>query len=99
MKNYYTILGIAENATEDEIYMAYKNKIIQFNGLPFHTNQMIQTIKLLKECIYVLGHTIKRQKYDDKLRLRQKIQKEYTNTSRHVDGTKICDRIFSLTFG
>jgi DnaJ-class molecular chaperone len=66
MKDYYEILGITNNATENNIYVSYKNKIAQFNHLPFHTSKMIEDIKSLKEALYVLSDKNKRTKYDNK---------------------------------
>ncbi len=94
MKDYYEILEISRNASEDDIYNAYNTKILQFRHLPFFTNKMIQEIKLLKEALYVLSDEIKRAKYNDKFNRR----KQYEEESRHIDNTKICDRLFSIKF-
>jgi DnaJ-class molecular chaperone len=94
MKNYYNVLNINNNATEDEVYEAYKLKISQFNHLPFHTTKMITEIKLLKEALYVLGDNIKRNKYDNKF---NKL-KQYEEEGKMNDNTKVCDRLFSITF-
>ncbi len=93
MKNYYEILGISNDASENDIYIAYKNKISQFNHLPFHTSQMIYEIKSLKEALYVLGNNIKREKYDDKINKFNKYFEEGT-----YDNTQICNRLFSIKF-
>jgi DnaJ-class molecular chaperone len=93
--NYYEILNVNINATEDEIYQAYNIKIAQFNHLPFHTNKMIVEIKLLKEAIYVLGDEIRRKKYNNKY---EKIIQYEEMNNKSVDNTKICDRLFSITF-
>ena len=95
MKNYYEILSINNNATEEKIYDAYRNKISQFNHLPFHTQKMIAEIKLLKEALYVLGDDIKRQKYNKKI---EKLEQYYTE-DKVINNTKICDRLFSIKFG
>lgn len=95
MKNYYEILSINNNATEEQIYDAYRNKISQFNHLPFHTPKMIAEIKLLKEALYVLGDDIKRQKYNKKI---EKLEQYYTE-DKVINNTKICDRLFSIKFG
>ena len=58
--NYYEILNIKYNATEEDIYNSYNNKIAQFNHLPFHTQKMIEEIKLLKEALYVLSDNVRR---------------------------------------
>ncbi len=92
--NYYNILGIENTATDDEIYNAYRLKIGQFNHLPFHTHKMINEIKLLKEALYVLANEKKRKKYDIKFNKTNK----YIEDSRIIDNTKICDRLFSITF-
>ena len=85
MKNYYIILNLDESASEEEIYTSYKNKIAQFNGLPFHTSKMIYNIKELKEAIYILGNKYNRKKYN-------LIYKKYDN-----ENTKIFDRMFSIS--
>jgi DnaJ-class molecular chaperone len=93
MKNYYDILNVKKEASENEIYKAYRDKISQFNGLPFLTKQMSTEIKELKVAIYILGDEIKRQKYNIKMGKRKPI---IQNNS--VENTKICDRLFSITF-
>lgn len=94
MKNYYNILDVDNNVSEDEIYEAYKNKISQFNNLPFHTPKMITEIKLLKEALYVLGDNDRREKYDRKcLKMQQ-----YNEEGRQIDNTKVHDRLFSINF-
>ncbi len=94
LKNYYEILNINNNASEEEIFQSYKLKIAQFNHLPFHTPKMIIEIKLLKEALYVLGDKSKRQKYNIKFAK----MNQYNEESKHIDNTKVCDRLFSITF-
>jgi DnaJ-class molecular chaperone len=97
MKDYYEILDISLDASEDEIYDAYNKKIVQFKHLPFFTNQMIKEIKLLKEAIYVLGDENKRYKYNILIeQLNNK--KQYEEEGRHIDNTKVYDRLFSIKF-
>ncbi len=88
--NYYDILNISTNVSEEEIYTAYRNKISQFNNLPFLTEKMIQEIKLLKQSIYVLGDQKKKFKYD------KKYTKYLDSEEPNIDNTKISDRIFSI---
>jgi DnaJ-class molecular chaperone len=88
MKNYYDILEIGMTATKENIYDAYKNKISQFNSLPFHTQKMINEIKTLKEALYILGNTEKRKIYNKKITLQ--------NITDDFDNTKICNRLFSI---
>jgi DnaJ-class molecular chaperone len=94
MKDYYEILCINNNASEDQIYEAYRNKISQFNHLPFHTPKMISEIKLLKEALYVLSNEDRKNKYDNKI---EKL-KQYNIEGRNIDSTKICNRLFSVTY-
>ena len=93
MKNYYDILNVKKDASENEIYKAYRDKISQFNGLPFLTKQMSVEIKELKVAIYILGDEIKRQKYNIKMGHKKPIQ-----PNNSIENTKICDRLFSITF-
>ena len=93
LKNYYNILDIDEKATEEDIYNSYRKKISQFNGLPFHTQQMISIIKELKEAIYILGNINKRQKYNLKLINNLK----YTQ-SNYNENTQIYNRTFEKIF-
>jgi DnaJ-class molecular chaperone len=94
MINYYNILGLELYANEKDIYTAYREKIGQFNNLPFLTKTMIDEIKMIKSAIYILGDEYKKNKYDEKY----KRYKDYEATNRQVDGTKICDRLFSIRF-
>ncbi len=95
MKDYYSILSVNNNASENEIYEGYKIKIARFNNLPFHTKQMIEDIKNLKEALYILSDNNKRHKYDIKL---NETNKYTTDDSNPFDNTKICDRLFSIKF-
>ncbi len=95
MIDYYNILSIKINATEKEIYTAYREKISQFNNLPFLTNKMINEIKKLKEALYVLSNNEKKNKYDKKL---NKYNEYLIDNDNDKVNTKICDRLFSIKF-
>ena len=95
IKNYYEILGLSFDAPEDQIFISYREKINQFNSLPFLTKNMISDIKLLKEAFYILSDVIKRDRYIKKY----KKYKDYESTNRTIDNTKICDRLFSIIPG
>ncbi len=90
--NYYSILNINVTAKESEIFDAYRNKISQFNHLPFLTEKMVKEIKLLKMAIYILGDKEKKYKYD------KKFTKYLDMEEPQTDNTKISDRIFSINF-
>ncbi len=95
MKDYYSILGINKDANDSQVQKAYKIKIARFNNLPFHTKQMIEEIKTLKEAYYILSDKQKCLKYNIKLEEYNKYKNEDDNP---FDNTKICDRLFSITF-
>ena len=95
MKNYYEILGLEFNVPESEIFKNYREKINQFNGLPFLTKDMINDIKLLKESFYILSDVKKREVYIKKY----KRYRDYESTNKTIDNTKICDRLFSIVPG
>lgn len=97
MKDYYEILETSINASTDDIYNAYNSKIVQFNHLPFFTNKMIKEIKLLKEALYVLSDKNKRYKYNILIN-KYYNQKQYEEEGRHIDNTKVYDRLFSIKF-
>ncbi len=97
MKDYYKILEILENASEDDIFNAYNKKIVQFKHLPFFTTKMIQEIKLLKEALYVLSDNNKRNKYNILMTQYNNIH-QYKEEGRHIDNTKIYERLFSIKF-
>ena len=61
IKNYYEILGLPFNAPEEDIFKSYREKISQFNNLPFLTKNMINDIKLLKEAFYILSDVQKKR--------------------------------------
>ena len=98
MKDYYKILNIKKThsisttyslkiSDDDDIKLFYKNKILIFKDLPFLTKQMISDIKDCKEAYYVLSDKTRKTKYD-----------KLINNLSDKDNTKICDRLFSLTF-
>ena len=96
MKDYYNLLGIVNTDELDtkQLKKIYNTQISKFIGLPFLTKQMIGDIKNIKEAFFVLSNNTMKQKYDKKLKLFNQLN----NDTRHIDNTKICDRLFSVTF-
>ena len=96
MKDYYNLLGIVNTDELDtkQLKKIYNTQISKFIGLPFLTKQMIGDIKNIKEAFFVLSNNTMKQKYDKKLKLFNQLN----NDTRHIDNTKICDRLFSITF-
>jgi hypothetical protein len=94
MKDYNKILDITNNSTDDEIDKSYKTKLERFRNLPFLTTQMKVEVKDLHEAHYVTSNSILRKKYYKKFNKETK----YMDETRNIDNTKICDRLFSITF-
>jgi hypothetical protein len=103
MKDYYKILNIdsesisKKNIKPHDLDTFYKNKINRFKNLPFLTKDMKDDIKDIKEAYYVLSNNVLRNKYNEKYK-----KKEETiianDDNKYIDNTKICNRLFSLTF-
>jgi DnaJ-class molecular chaperone len=90
MNNYYLLLNINKEATNEEITEAYKLKISQFKNLPFLTSTMKEEIKELKKALYILSDDERRQQYNNI------INNDYETNDDLKENTKICDRLFSL---
>ena len=76
MKNYYEILNIDVNSSYEDIQYTYNEKIKQFTGLPFLTNEMKTIIKNLKEAKYVLLDEERRNRYNNLLQPIEEIIEE-----------------------
>ncbi len=64
-RDYYEILGVAKNASEDEIKKAYRKKAIQFHPDKNPGNKESEEhFKEAAEAYEVLSHSEKRQRYD-----------------------------------
>jgi hypothetical protein len=101
MKDYYNILNISiDNFNKDLLKEAYKNKISQFNDLPFFTKTMIADIKSIKEALYIFNDDKLKELYDVKYKKMIDTNKDNTNKTidNKIDNTKICDRLFSIKF-
>jgi DnaJ-class molecular chaperone len=66
MKDYYKILGVAENSTEAEIKQAFRKLAFKFHPdkNPGHEKQAEIEFKEINEAFGVLGDANKRQQYD-----------------------------------
>jgi DnaJ-class molecular chaperone len=67
MDNYYELLNINNNASFENINIAYENAISKYNNLTFLLPQQISEIKKLKTALYILTNPELKNKYDNKL--------------------------------
>ena len=64
-KNYYQILGVASNATQDQIRSAYRREATRLH--PDHSGADCGPFLVLQEACEVLGDPARRRAYDDQL--------------------------------
>ena len=76
MKNYYEILNIDVNSSYEDIQNTYNERIKQFIGLPFLTNEMKSIIKNFKEAKYVLLDEERRNRYNNLLQNTEEVIEE-----------------------
>lgn len=67
MDNYYQLLNINNNASFENIKIAYENAISKYNNLTFLLPQQISEIKKLKTALYVLTNSELKNKYDNQM--------------------------------
>lgn len=96
MNNYYKILGVPVNATEEHIKRAYREKAKQFHPDVSHVRGSNIRFQLLGEAYQTLIHKDKRRRYDIKLKygIETRIQdrdkehyKRYGTSGRQRPGT------------
>ena len=63
MNNFYELFEISNSASINDVKLAYKNKINEFNYLPFLTDEQIYQIKTLKIGLHILTNNELRKKY------------------------------------
>lgn len=64
-KNYYHILGVASNATQDQIRSAYRREAKRLH--PDHTGGGCEPFRDVQEAYEVLGDPLRRRTYDDEV--------------------------------
>ena len=63
-KNYYSILGLSQNATEDEIKKSYKKLAMKFHPDKNHAPQAADAFKKVSAAYVCLTDPAKRRIYD-----------------------------------
>lgn len=65
MENFYNLLNIVESSSNNDIIIAYKNKISKYNNINNFSEKQISEIKLLKTGFYILSNPNLRKKYNN----------------------------------
>jgi DnaJ-class molecular chaperone len=63
-ENYYKILGINENSSQDEIKKKYRSLSLKYHPDRNQSNEAVELYKKINEAYEVLGDTQKREQYD-----------------------------------
>lgn len=67
MENYYEILGVTHNATEDEIKKAYRRLALRFHpdkNRDYPPEEAVEKFRRISEAYEILSNTEKRRQYD-----------------------------------
>jgi DnaJ-class molecular chaperone len=100
---YYKILDLDFNATIEEIYQAYSEKIKKYRNLPFFNSAQKNEVKELKKAKFVLTNEELRKildssinkKYNEESKMKE-WEKTNSNKKEKVNSQLVGDRIFSM---
>jgi len=100
---YYKILDLDFNATIEEIYHAYSEKIKKYRNLPFFNSAQKNEVKELKKAKFVLTNEELRKildssinkKYNEESKMKE-WEKSSSNKKEKVNSQLVGDRIFSM---
>ena len=81
MKNYYEILGVKENATQDEIKNAYYELANNYQPTEESKKEDLEKLREIREAYTVLGKEENRQIYDKKINLEKNVEPTEKETS------------------
>ena len=81
-KDYYDILGLSKNASQDEIKKAYKKQAIKFHPDKNHSNKAEECFKKVSEAYQTLSNPEKKQFYD-KYGNEEEFRNRYYQTHQH----------------
>jgi len=68
MKNYYEVLGVLKNATDDEIKKAYRKSALKYHPDRNKAKDATEKFKEISHAYEILSDTKKRQAYDKPFR-------------------------------
>jgi DnaJ-class molecular chaperone len=101
MDDYYSILNLSYNATNNNIKITYEQMINEFCNKPFLTENDKNQIKLIKKAYFILSNDEYKKIYDINLNLKKTLpsqlyQPNIINKKANISNSDISDRIFSL---
>jgi curved DNA-binding protein CbpA len=73
MRDFYELLEISKNSSEQQIIKSYNNKLSKFNTYKKILSEHVQEIKLLKTALYILTNTELKNNYDILLKRTEEI--------------------------
>lgn len=91
MENFYKLLEVSQNASNDMIMKGYKNKISNYIYLNNLTSNNIKEIKALKTALYILTNNELREKYNVLIK-----QSENTPVAVNHDDDNNLDSVFNI---
>lgn len=104
-KDYYEILGVKQDCTDDELKKAYKKLALKFHPDKNHAPGATEAFKAISNAFSVLNDPTKRKRYDqfgsedDVATLHQRRHHQTYDYTRGFEGDISADDLFNMFFG
>ncbi|WP_291942109.1 DnaJ domain-containing protein [Cetobacterium sp.] len=91
-KNFYEILGISKNATQEEVKKAYRIKIKEYHPDKFQNEiekeKATKVIQLINHIYTILSNPREREEYDKYLKQNEPLKQSFNNTKQENNNKK-----------